>query len=177
MFVLAGFCLFSANPSDPVCGVLQTWWLLFFLLLSCVCSSNRPPSPCSTSAHWRTALSVCLCCWPQLSKFRNTWRSLQLSVPVKRSSFQSSLKMWFILAIIIIKKNRCTVWLVMSMFISMHIHPAANSNSSNSTFRASMYCFSLSHVHLFFFVVSLMWWCQHTPRTAGPVCSSSFTSP
>lgn len=100
------------------------------MITSLLLSSHR-----STSALWRTALSVCLCCWPQQSKQSN------------------------------------------GSVITTHDMPAVL-----PPFRAHRQCLCLttcvqfSHAYVFL-VVSQMWWCQRTPRTAGPVFSSLFTSP
>lgn len=108
-------------------------------LVLCVYSSVMTvlfPSHHSTSALWRTASSVCLCCWPQQSKLSRT----RVHRPIKRS-------------LTVTHRVQAVVFIFEHLWIIFSFNPSLT------------------------LVVSLMWWCQHTPRTAGPVSSSSFTSP
>lgn len=97
----------------------------------------------STSAPWKTALSVCLCCWPQQSKI-----------------IISSTQLFSVLHILTRTHN-----MLAALLLLLHI---ANAFGSPHVRGSDSFLFP---------AVSQMWWCQHTPRTAGPVFSSLFTSP
>lgn len=150
---LCDHCLFSLQVSasslrTPPTQYVECW------ISKCGCNSTVMFSVCnsyfsmllshpSTSAPWKTALSVCLCCWPQQSKI-----------------IISSTQLFSVLHILTRTHNMLAALLLLLLIANAVGSPHVRGSDS-----------------FLFPAVSQMWWCQHTPRTAGPVCSSLFTSP